>query len=67
MLAGQGFIRYFQALMESHGTSSGIFKHLWNPMELLPKPGVAGSIPAGGTISLVFQELFASLFVTDCD
>jgi len=45
----------------------GIFKHLWNPMELLPKPGVAGSIPAGGTISLVFQELFASLFVTDCD
>jgi len=31
----------------------GIFKHLWNPIELLPKPGVAGSIPAGGTIFIM--------------
>ena len=48
-------------------TLYGIFKHLWNPIELLPKPGAAGSIPAGGTISLVFQVLFFSPVVTNCD
>jgi hypothetical protein len=34
----------------------GIFKHLWNPKDKIPKPGVAGSIPAGGTISLIFES-----------
>jgi len=36
----------------------GIFKHLWNPIEILPKPGVAGSIPAGGTIFTYFSITF---------
>jgi len=36
-------------------------------MEIIPKPGVAGSIPAGGTILLIFQVVFVTLLVTYCD
>jgi hypothetical protein len=36
----------------------GIFKHLWNPIDILPKPGVAGSIPAGVPYFTYFSITF---------